>query len=78
MTAVSDGSDLPAEDKGGLRFEKALLHEFQLVVASGDRTRIVFGISDERHPDQQVRLPPSGIDHVVRAVRTMLRDKKAG
>ncbi|MEV6831658.1 hypothetical protein [Amycolatopsis sp. NPDC051102] len=78
LTAVSDGSDLPAEDEGGLRFEKALLHEFQLVVASGDRTRIVFGISDEHHPDRQVRLPPSGIDPVVRAVRTMLRDKKAG
>ncbi|EOD63254.1 hypothetical protein [Amycolatopsis vancoresmycina] len=77
LTAVSDGSDLPAEDDGGLWFEKVLLHEFQLVVASGDRTRIVFGISDERHPDQQLRLPPSGIDNVVRTVRTMLRDKKA-
>ncbi|MET8853158.1 hypothetical protein [Amycolatopsis sp. NPDC004625] len=76
LTAIRDGGTLPVNGAGG-RFEKVLLHEFQLVVASGDRSRIVFGISDERHPDRQVKLPPSSIDDVVRAVRTMLRDKKA-
>lgn len=79
-TAIRDGSHLiaqAADGDGGPRFAKALLHEFQLVVASGDRSSIVFGISDERHPDHQAQLPPTGIDNVVRAVRTMLRDKKA-
>lgn len=80
-TAISQGSPITAQtadaDDGGYRFERTLLHEFRLVVSSGDRSAIVVGISDERNPDHQARLPVTGIDNVVRAVRSMLRDKKA-
>ncbi|WP_370967681.1 hypothetical protein [Amycolatopsis sp. cg9] len=79
-TAIREGTRVTAQiadDDGGHRFERALLHEFRLVVSSGDASAIVVGISDERHPDHQARLPAAGIDTVVRAVRNMLRDKKA-
>ncbi|WP_410631873.1 hypothetical protein [Amycolatopsis sp. cmx-4-83] len=80
-TAIREGTRVTAQiadaDDGDHRFERTLLHEFQLVVSSGDRSAIVVGISDGRHPDHQARLAGTGIDPVVRAVRGMLRDKKA-
>lgn len=79
-TAIRKGSGIAARvadtDDGGFRFENALLHEFRLVVSSGHSSTIVFGISDERRPDHRAQLPVTGIDNVVRAVRSMLRDKK--
>jgi hypothetical protein len=88
VTAIGQSSDVAVapvdlreetpSSNGDHTFARTLLHEFQLVVSSGDRSRIVVGISDEQHPDQQVKLPESGIEQVIRAVRKMLRDKKAG
>ncbi len=79
-TAIRKGGRIAARvvdaDDGAFRFESVLLHEFRLVVSSGDSSTIVFGISDERHPDHRAQLPATGIDNVVRAVRSMLRDKK--
>ncbi|MFG1640082.1 hypothetical protein ACGFMK_07330 [Amycolatopsis sp. NPDC049252] len=80
-TAVQGGPRIVAQsaeaEDSTLRFDSPLLHEFQLVVSSGDRSRIVVGISDERNPDQRARLPVTDIDLVLVAVRAMLRDKKA-
>lgn len=80
-TKVGDGPRIVAQsaeaDESTLRFDRPLLHEFQLVVASGDRSKIVVGISDGHNPDQRARLPVTDIDRVLVAVRAMLRDKKA-
>jgi hypothetical protein len=54
------------------------LHELQLVVSSGDRHRIVVGITDEGNLDRRATLKDSGMEQVVRAARDVLKYKKAG
>jgi hypothetical protein len=79
-TAIGSGSSVTAQSvepgDHDYAFAHVLLHEFQLVVSSGDRSRIVVGISDERDPAQRAQLSASGMDRVIGAVRGMLRDKK--
>jgi hypothetical protein len=81
-TAIQQGPEIVAQSAEAKdrapRFGAPLLHEFQLVVSSGDRSRIVVGISDAHHPDHRAELPTTGIDRVLGPVRAMLRDKKAG
>lgn len=70
----------PLDLRGGKRyhFEKALFRDFEIVVSSGDRSRIVVGIQDEKQPEEQVELQSSGIEDVIRSVRQMLKQKKGG
>jgi hypothetical protein len=68
---------VPGSPRSGAVFDEALLHEFQLIVSSGDRSRIVFDISDRDHPDRRADLPLDDNQQVIRAVRRMLRDKKS-
>ncbi len=79
-TATRSGSSLnaqPAEaGDNSYALTSTSIQEFQLVVSSGDRSRIVISIVDAQDPTQRARLAPSGIDRVTSAVRSMLRDKK--
>lgn len=61
-----------------VNFEKALFRDFEIVVSSGDRSKIVVGIQDEAQPDKQAALQPSGIEEVISSVRRMLKEKKGG
>lgn len=61
-----------------VHFERALFRDFEIVVSSGDRSKIVVGIQDEERPDRQVTLQPSGIEEVISSVRRMLKVKKGG
>jgi len=70
ILAVIDGDQV--------RFASTLLKEFQIVVSSGDRSKVVVGISDEENPDNSATLQDSGINRVIDTVRKVLRDKKGG
>jgi hypothetical protein len=61
-----------------VRFSTTLLKEFQIVVSSGDRSRVVVGMSDEQNPAVRAELPDSGIRQVIDVIRKVLRDKKGG
>jgi hypothetical protein len=65
-------------DEEQVRFASTLLREFQIVVSSGDRSKVVVGISDEEDPDNSATLQDSGINRVIDVVRKVLRDKKGG
>jgi hypothetical protein len=65
-------------DDEQVRFATTLLREFQIVVSSGDRSKVVVGISDEQNPEQSATLQDSGINRVIDVVRKLLRDKKGG
>ncbi|HWO62852.1 MAG TPA: hypothetical protein VNO31_22755 [Umezawaea sp.] len=65
-------------DEEQVRFARTLLKEFQIVVSSGDRSKVVVGISDEEDPDNSATLQDSGINRVIDTVRKVLRDKKGG
>ena len=73
--AVDSATDVDADQ---VRFAKTILREFQIVVASGDRSKVVAGIADESDPERQARLQESGIEQVIASVRRILREKKAG
>jgi len=70
--------DLRGDETVGFDFRRALLRDFEIVVSSGDRSKIVVGIQDEDRPDRQVELQPSGIEEVIRSVRGKLKEKKGG
>jgi hypothetical protein len=82
-TITSPGTELSAEPTDlkydhEIKFAKTVLREFQIVVSSGDRSKIVVGIMDEDQPDRQAPLQESGIGQVISSVRRMLREKKGG
>lgn len=63
----------------GIHFAKAVARQFQIVVSSGDRSKIVVGILDDAHPDNEpLKLRASNIEKVIKSVRRMLREKKGG
>jgi len=70
--------DLRGEGPVNYDFENALFRDFEIVVSSGDRSKIVVGIQDEERPDRQATLQPSGIEEVISSVRRMLKEKKGG
>lgn len=70
--------DLRGDETVGFDFGRALFRDFEIVVSSGDRSKIVVGIQDEDRPDRQVALQPSGIEEVISSVRRMLKEKKGG
>ncbi|MCS7481688.1 hypothetical protein ACFFQW_15740 [Umezawaea endophytica] len=61
-----------------ISFSTTLLKEFQIVVSSGDRSRVVVGMSDAQNPAVRAQLPDSGISQVIDVIRKVLRDKKGG
>jgi hypothetical protein len=65
-------------DEEQVRFATTIPREFQIVVSSGDRSKVVVGISDEQNPEQAATLQDSGIYQVIDVVRKLLRDKKGG
>jgi hypothetical protein len=82
-TTSTPGQELNAEltaegDSEKVRFARTILREFQIVVASGDRSKVVVGIADESDPEREATLQESRIDEVISSVRRMLREKKGG
>lgn len=82
-TSAPGAPDLTAEftahrASSEVRFAKTTLREFQIVVASGDRSKVVVGLADETDPEREATLQESRIDEVIAAVRRMLREKKGG
>lgn len=82
-TTSAPGTELTAEStahsaSSEVRFAKTTLREFQIVVASGDRSKVVVGIADETDPEREATLQESRIDDVIAAVRRMLRERKGG
>ncbi|GAA3222051.1 hypothetical protein GCM10017691_07630 [Pseudonocardia petroleophila] len=56
--------------------EQLSLVEFQVVVASGDRSRVVVGIDDDDPARRRLTLQESGIEDVVDALRETLRRRE--
>jgi hypothetical protein len=61
---------------GYVEFAKAVLKQFELGVSSGRSSSVTVGIADAADPDNQARLPDTGIQQVISSVRRVLRDKK--
>jgi hypothetical protein len=59
-------------------FGATSVQELQIVVSSGDRSKVVVGIWEDDNPDRQASLPDLGITPVIDSVRRVLRDKKGG
>ena len=55
---------------------KAQLRELQIVVASGDRSKIVAGIGSPLIPGGMMQLQLSGLENFVRRMRRLLRTKR--
>lgn len=54
----------------------AILDELQIVVASGDRSEIITGITERDTVGRPIRLQESRLDQVVASLRVLLRSKK--
>jgi hypothetical protein len=66
------------DDDEEVRFAATLLRKFEVGVSSGRSTSVTVGISDEKDPEKQAHLPPSGIQEIIGSVRRVLRDKSTG
>jgi hypothetical protein len=67
-----------SEDDDKELFAITLLRKFEVGVSSGRSTSVTVGISDEKDPEKQALLPPSGIQEIIGSVRRVLRDKNGG
>jgi hypothetical protein len=59
-----------------VRFARTVLKQFELGVSSGRSSTVTVGISDANNPENEARLPDSGIQQIISSVRRVLRDKK--
>jgi hypothetical protein len=82
-TVTLPPSDLSLEetrtekDKGDhVRFARTVLKQFELGVSIGRSSTVTVGISDANNPENEARLPDSGIQQIISSVRRVLRDKK--
>jgi len=66
------------DDGDVVRFARTVLKQFELGVSSGRSSTVTVGISDANNPEDEARLPDSGIQQIIRSVRRVLRDKKDG
>jgi hypothetical protein len=55
---------------------KAQLRELQIVVASGDRSKIIAGVDSPCIPGGKMRLQTSGLENFVQRMRRLLRTKR--
>lgn len=70
------GTGKEKDDGDQVRFARTVLKQFELGVSSGRSSRVTVGISDANNPENEARLPDSGIQQIISSVRRVLRDKK--
>jgi hypothetical protein len=80
VSLVNKPSEIALESRnrdGSVVFRgTAILDELQVVVASGDRSEIIAGITERDSVGRAIRLQESRLDQVVASLRVLLRSKK--